>query len=134
MTMEKPRVARGDADSASWWEALAAGRLQLPTCSAHGHRWFPPAPTCPHCGAPTGPLADATGLGRVYSWVVAHRAFDPAFAAEVPYVILTVDLDEGTRVVGRLIGPRDALRADARVRFVPYETAAGTLLGFELQA
>ena len=66
--------------------------------------------------------------------MVVHRAFDPAFASEVPYTILTVDLDEGARVVGRLIGAREGLRADARVRFVPFETASGTLLGFELRA
>jgi len=33
----------------------------------------------------------------------------PAFAAEVPYAVLVVELDEGVRMVGRL---RDLLPAD----------------------
>src|SRR4051812_13885110 len=133
VTLEKPRIARGDADSAAWWEALASGRLLLPRCSSCRRRWFPPAPTCPRCGAGSPTLEDATGLGRVYSWVVVHKAYDPAFAGEIPYVIVTVDLDEGARVVGRLVGARDALAADARVVAVPYGTSAGALLGFELR-
>jgi len=134
MTVAKQRAVQGDADSAAWWEALAAGRLELPVCSSCGRRWFPPAPTCPYCGATHPSLIAASGLGKVYSWVVVHKAFDPVFANDVPYVILTVDLDEGARVVGRLLGPRDALRADARVRAVPYESRSGALLGFELRS
>ena len=133
MTLEKPRVARGDADSAAWWEALASGTLLLPRCAKCRRYWFPPAPTCPNCGAGSPTLERATGLGRVYSWVVVHKAYDPAFAAEVPYVIVTVDLDERARVVGRLLGSRTGLKADARVRAAPYDAPSGTLLGFELR-
>lgn len=38
----------------------------------------------------------------MYSWIVVHRAFDPAFQGEVPYTLASVDLAEGGRVVGRL--------------------------------
>ena len=47
---------------------------------------------------------EASGRGRVYSWTVAHHAYHPGFKAEVPYVLLTVDLDEGVRALGRLKG------------------------------
>jgi acetyl-CoA acetyltransferase len=58
MTVAKPRAVQGDADSAAWWEALAAGRLELPVCSSCGRRWFPAGadmsllrrdPSFPHC-------------------------------------------------------------------------------------
>ena len=42
--------------------------------------------------------------GRVFTWTVTHRPIDPAFANEIPYAVLVVELDEGPRVVGNLLG------------------------------
>ena len=133
MAATQAPFARGDADSAPWWDALASGRLVLPKCDVCGRWSFPPGPACPHCGSPRPALRQASGLGTVYSWVVVHKAYDPAFASEVPYVIVTVDLDEGPRVVGRLLGSREGLRANAPVRALPFTAPSGTLLGFELR-
>ncbi len=38
--------------------------------------------------------------GRVFTWTVSHRPFDPHFADELPYAIVVVETDEGVRVVG----------------------------------
>ena len=46
----------------------------------------------------------AWGRGRVFTWTVTHRPIDPAFADELPYAVLVVELDEGPRVVGNLLG------------------------------
>jgi uncharacterized OB-fold protein len=43
---------------------------------------------------------DANGHGTVHSWTVAHHAFHPAFAADLPYTLVTVDLEEGVRALG----------------------------------
>ena len=46
--------------------------------------------------------------------LVCHVAFDPAFAADVPYVVGVVDLSEGARLIGRVEGiPHDELKAGA---------------------
>lgn len=45
-----------------------------------------------------------SGRGRVYSWVGVQRALTPAFEADVPYTIATVELEEGARAFGRLEG------------------------------
>src|SRR5262249_52901838 len=63
---------------------------------------FPPMPWCPYCAASASTTIEATGNGTVYSWIVVHRAFDPAFTDEVPFTLATVDLEEGARIVGRL--------------------------------
>jgi uncharacterized OB-fold protein len=39
----------------------------------------------------------------VYSFVVFHRAYHPAFADEVPYVVGVVELDEGPRLLSNLV-------------------------------
>jgi len=121
-----------DADSRDWWAALAERRLLQPHCRACGETWFPPTPGCPRCASTSVELVEASGRGRVYSWVVVNRALSPAFAGDVPYVVLAVDLDEGGRMFGRLAGdasdPR--LGAAARVRAELYEVEGQVLVGF----
>ena len=133
-------ATRGDADSSKWWEAIGSGELRLPTCGHCKRKWFPPSPTCPHCGASDHTLESATGRGTVYSWVVVHRTLDPEFVREAPYVIAAIDLDEGVRIVGRLFGESEdgeepprvpaALSAGADVRAVFYGPPDRRLLGW----
>jgi len=73
-------------------------------------------------GAAVGAVIREAAAGSVYSWVTVRRAFQPAFEADVPYTIVTVDLDGGGRMVGRL-EPREAVSAGLRVgpHFVPHQ-------------
>lgn len=106
-------------DSEFFWEGLRLGKLLIPHCTTCDRHFFPPMPGCPYCGADAEKVerVEASGEGTVYSWIVAHYAFDPAFAAEVPYAILTVDLAEGARINGRLkSGAHDAVQAGMKVR------------------
>jgi uncharacterized protein len=93
-----------DEDSAPYWAALREHRVQLPRCLSCARRRFPPAPACPYCANPEAQWEEAPATGSIYSFITVHRAFDPAFADDVPYVIVTVDLDAGVRMVGRLAG------------------------------
>ena len=45
---------------------------------------------------------DASGNGRVHSWTVTHHAFHPGFKPDLPYTLVTVDLDEGVRMKAQL--------------------------------
>lgn len=127
-------VPEVDADSRAWWDALAERRLLLPHCRHCGRNWFPPTPGCPHCGSTEVELVRASGGGRVYSWVVVNRALSPAFAADAPYTVLAVDLDEGGRIFGRLLGDHGAkpLTAGTPVRTDYYEVEGRVLVGFRL--
>jgi uncharacterized OB-fold protein len=120
-----------DADTRWWWDALAAGRLELPSCRACGRKFFPAQPACPHCGSPDWDRIEAGGEGELYSWIVAHIAFDPRFAGEVPYTLLAVDLEEGVRLVGRYRGDAGELRPQMRLRALIYHVEGQALLGFE---
>ncbi len=54
--------------------------------------------------------------GRVYTWTMSHRAFDPRFSDELPYAVVVVETDEGVRVVGNLEGlPATELALDLPV-------------------
>lgn len=52
------------------------------------------------CGSDAWEWRLTSGRGRLWSWTVTHRPFDPAFASHLPYVIAVVELQEGPRVVG----------------------------------
>jgi len=59
-------------------------------------------------------------IGSVYTETVLHLAPE-AFAADVPYQVVIVTLEDGTRTTGRILGDRVAI--DDRVEQV--ETRAG---------
>jgi uncharacterized OB-fold protein len=48
-----------------------------------------------------------SGKGRIFSFTITHRAFHPAWAERLPYALVTVELDEGVRMVSDL--PDDQL-------------------------
>ena len=126
--MVEPEI---DLDTAWWWHALGEGQLELPRCRGCERSFFPPQPTCSHCGSGNWERIRSSGKGRIYSWVVAHQAFDPRFANEVPYPIVAVELDEGVRLIGRYRGLADTIRDGALVRAFIYCVAKTHLLGFE---
>jgi uncharacterized OB-fold protein len=105
MSAEKrvsPAAPEPDADSTFFWDGLKDKKLLIQRCGDCGRSRFPPMPRCPYCASAKSTNIEAAGRGTIYTWIVVHRAFDPAFADEVPFTLATVDLEEGARIVGRL--------------------------------
>jgi uncharacterized protein len=92
-----------DPDAAEFWAGIAERRLLIPTCSNCGNAFLPPLPCCPVCRSTQLAHVEASGDGTLYSWIVVHRALDPVFADDVPYVVATVALAEGARIFSRLV-------------------------------
>jgi uncharacterized OB-fold protein len=57
---------------------------------------------CAKCHSLAFDWVECSGQGTLHSWTVAHQAFDPSVAGQTPYVLATVDLAEGVRMLGRL--------------------------------
>lgn len=89
-------------DTAFFWEGTAAGELRVQSCEACGTLRFPPGPACPACDALDRGYVVASGRGTVFSYVV-HR-HPPVPGRELPILIGLIDLDEGVRMVGELVG------------------------------
>jgi uncharacterized OB-fold protein len=102
-TYTKP-LPEPSRDSKPYWDALAEGRLVLQECAACGTRRHYPRPVCDACYSMEVTWRQASGRGRVHSWTVAHHPFHPGFKSELPYVLATVDLEEGGRMVAQLRG------------------------------
>ncbi len=84
--------------------ASATGRLHLQQCFDCSAWRHPPRFRCARCGSSAWTWEPTSGHGRVFTWTVTHRPIDPAFSGELPYAVLVVELDEGPRVVGNLLG------------------------------
>jgi len=44
-----------------------------------------------------------SGRGVIHSYIVAHQAFHPHWADKVPYVVATIELEEGVRMVDDML-------------------------------
>ena len=76
---------------------------------------------CPSCNSFAHTWTPAAGTGVIWSWVVAHPPLLPAFAEIAPYSVVVVELDEGIRMIGRLLElPNEQIAAGLAVR-VDYE-------------
>lgn len=91
-----------DIASAPYWDSLRRHKMELQACDSCERRRFPVAPTCPYCASPRSRWVAPDGAGEIYSFIVVHRTFDPAFEDALPYTIATVDLDGGGRIVARM--------------------------------
>jgi hypothetical protein len=89
-------------DNRFFWEGIARGRLLIQRCAGCRRLQHPPAPMCPGCHGFEMEAIEASGRGTIHSFVVVHHPPIPPF--EYPNVIVLVDLEEGTRLVSRLVG------------------------------
>jgi uncharacterized protein len=111
--LPKPLV---DAESRPYWEGLSRGELLIQRCEACSRFVFYPRSLCPHCSSDQLSWVRASGNARIYSYTVAHQAFGP-FADKVPFVVAIVELEEGVRMLTRIIGaPREQVQIGAPVR------------------
>ena len=96
-----PRVT---PDTQPFWDALRERRLVLPYCSDCGKPHLPAGPVCPLCFSDRLEWRPASGRGRISTWTVVHKAWFPGFAADVPYNVVQVELDEGPRLTACIVG------------------------------
>lgn len=101
--------------SAPFWAAAAEHRLDLqrcPTCDRFV--WYPRA-ACPGCLGDDLEWQTVAGAGVVYAVSVHRHAARPEL--EAPYAVALVELDEGVRLLSRIVNcPADAVSVGDRVR------------------
>jgi uncharacterized protein len=92
--------------SKPFWDACGRGELQLPHCLRCDQAFYYPRRNCPHCGSAELDTRKAAGTGRVFSFTHVHVSFyGSQWESQLPYTPVLVDLDEGVRMLSRLIGP-----------------------------
>ena len=120
----KPVPSPTDATQA-FWAGCAAGVLRLRNCPDCAKFFAPTRAVCA-CGNSNLTWVDTSGRGRIFSYTVVHRAPDPAFRADLPYVIALVELEEGAKLLSNITGCAPAeVRVGMPVRAVFDQVAPG---------
>jgi uncharacterized OB-fold protein len=129
-TTPKP-LPRPEGLDIEFFEHCAKGRLCFQRCRSCGQWRHIPRLMCAACGSPEWEWSQSSGRGRIFSWTVTHQAMHPAFAADVPYVVALVELEEGVRMVTGLRGIEPAELALDLPVVVSFEDAGeGVLLPY----
>jgi uncharacterized OB-fold protein len=118
-------------DSQPFWDGLKERRLMLQTCSNCGTVRHYPRPMCGECYSMECHWTEASGNGTLYSWTESHHPFHFGFKAETPYILATVELDEGVRIQTQLLDAKASeLKLGLPVEVVYGNAAEGYVLPY----
>jgi uncharacterized OB-fold protein len=84
-------------------EALKQNRLLGLKCRACGSITVPPKMACRQCASPDMAIIELKGSGSIVTFTTVYVAAEGR-EAEVPYVIVMVQLDDGPWIMGNLGG------------------------------
>lgn len=107
-----------DPVSAPFWRGLRERAIRVQRCSACGALRYPPLAGCPECLGQTAEWIEVRPAGSVWSYAVYHRALQPAFADEIPYTVVVVELDDGPRITARMVRGSGPITVGTRVAAV----------------
>lgn len=112
-----------------YWDGCKAKKLLLPKCKTCGKTFFFPNHFCPTCLSEDLAWIESSGKGAVHTFTIIWRPPSDAFAADVPYVVAIIDLEEGPRMMSNIIGiPPDQVRVGMPVKVVFEEVTENVTL------
>ncbi len=86
-----------------FWKAAKEHRLLIQECFDCKAKIFYPRKYCPECWSSNLGWSQASGKGKVYSFTVTMDMVEPKFMEDLPYVLALVDLEEGIRMMTRIV-------------------------------
>ncbi|MCF8565754.1 Zn-ribbon domain-containing OB-fold protein [Alicyclobacillus tolerans] len=108
-------VTKGIAEK--FWNALNQEKFLYQRCDDCLAAIFYPRVVCPQCMSDNLSWQTSSGKGNVYTYTVVYKPVDARFKPIAPYVVALIDLDEGIRVMGNIVGWHDpeAIQVGQRV-------------------
>ena len=108
-----------DRDSERYWAAACEGRLELQRCSRCKTWRWPAREICHRCHSFDYTWQATSGRGRIASWVVTHQPFAAGWQDELPYVVVSVALDDAPEIklYGNLLSGEPAEGLPVRATF-----------------
>ncbi len=100
--MERPRP-EVQPWSQAFWDGAKQGKLLIQHCKECDANIFYPRKFCPHCWSAELDWIEASGKGEVFTFSTAYDMVEPKFMEDLPYTIAYVDLQEGVRMMSRIV-------------------------------
>jgi len=92
-----------DQDTEVFWEGTLNGKLMIQRCMTCGRTQFYPRYFCTACAGEVEWI-EASGRGEVYTYSIVRQNGTPPFDTLVPYALAMIDLEEGVRMMGNVVG------------------------------
>lgn len=92
------------AASIEYWAACRRHELLIQRCADCGTHQFYPRLVCASCSGRSLRWIRASGLAMLRTFTIVRRPVSRAYAAEVPYVVALVQLEEGPTMMSHVIG------------------------------
>ena len=89
--------------SVKFWEGTKDGKLLVQHCKDCNANIFYPRKVCPECWSKNLDWIEASGKAKVYMFSTAYDMVEPKFAEDLPYTVAYVDLEEGVRMMTRIV-------------------------------
>lgn len=87
-----------------FYQFAREGTLRIQRCAKCAAWHHIPREQCANCGSFEFNWAECSGRGKLFSWTETSTPPLPSLAADVPFIVALIELDEGARVIGRLLG------------------------------
>ena len=130
MQFDKP-VPIKDEISEPWFEAAARGELLLQRSKGTGEYQLYPRGHALKTLEPDLEWVPASGRGKLHTFSVVLRTANQEFAEDCPYVLAIIELEEGPRMMSRIVEtPLDDLRCELPVAVVFRELHDGTAMPY----
>jgi uncharacterized protein len=127
----RPFAPRVSGFTQPFWQGLDEGRLLSMRCKSCGQQSFPPRNLCRGCWSTSLEWVELSTGGKLYSFTRIHVA-PQAFRSDAPYAIGIIDLDNGPRLMCRLIGQISAEHMGASMSMLVLRYDDGPLFGARL--
>jgi uncharacterized OB-fold protein len=86
-----------------FWEGAKRHELMVYHCSNCGAYYNPPT-HCVACDNPKMGWVKASGKGKVFTYVIYHVPYHPAWKNYIPYNVAWVELEEGLLLMTNIVG------------------------------
>ena len=102
---DEPRkhFPRPNPETEAFWEGCRKHQLLLQRCVECSEFQFYPRIICTNCTSKNLEWVKASGQGKVLTFTVVRRAVSEAYAADVPYVVALIQLDEGPTMMSNVV-------------------------------
>ena len=87
-----------------FWKATKQHKLLIQECKDCKSKIFYPRKFCPECWSPNLGWSQASGKAKVYTYTITMGMVESKFVADLPYVLAMVTLEEGIRMMTRIVG------------------------------
>ena len=86
-----------------FWRATKNHELLIQKCLSCESLIFYPRKYCPECWSKDLGWQKASGRAKVFTFSIMRDMVEPKFMADLPYVLAMVDLEEGIRMMTRIV-------------------------------